>query len=82
MTRPLPGAAAAMLEAEMRHLAAEARSREGLAGFFSSAADQQVVKDAAERVILKLRGFADAPDTLQLIKAHYEVWIAAPIAVF
>lgn len=71
---------AAMLEVEFRALAQEARSKEGLAGFFSSAADQQAVKDAAERVILKVRGFADAPDAMDQVKTHYQVRGAAPAA--
>jgi hypothetical protein len=64
---------AAVIEGEFRLLASEARSKEGLAGFFSSSADQQAVKDAAERVILKVRGYADSPDALGQIKAHYQV---------
>jgi hypothetical protein len=68
-----PSGVVAVLEAEFRLLAAEARSKEGLAGFFSGAGDQQVVKDAAERVILKVRGYADQPDALEQIKAHYQV---------
>ena len=68
----MPGVAA-VLETEYRQLAQEARSKEGLAGFFSSAADQQAVKDAAERVILKVRGVGDAPDAAGQIKMHYQV---------
>lgn len=67
----------AALETEFRQLAQDARSKEGLAGFFSSAADQQAVKDAAERVILKVRGYADAPDALDQVKTHYQVRAAA-----
>lgn len=69
---PAPGVVA-QLENEFRQLAAEARSKEGLAGFFSNAGDQQAVKDAAERIILKVRGYADSPDALDQIKAHYQV---------
>lgn len=68
-----PNAAIAALETEFRQLAQDARSKEGLAGFFSSAADQQAVKDAAERVILKVRAYADAPDALDQVKTHYQV---------
>ena len=62
-----------VLETEFRQLAQEARSKEGLAGFFSSATDQQAVKDAAERVILKVRSYADTPDALDQVKTHYQV---------
>lgn len=68
-----PNAAIAALETEFRQLAQDARSKEGLAGFFSSAADQQAVKDAAERVILKVRAYAEAPDALDQVKTHYQV---------
>lgn len=68
----MPGVAA-VLETEYRQLAQDARSKEGLAGFFSSAADQQAVKDAAERVILKVRGIGEAPDATDQIKMHYQV---------
>ena len=63
---------AAVLEAEYRQLAQDARSKEGLAGFFSSATDQQAVKDSAERVILKVRAYADLPDALDQIKTQYQ----------
>lgn len=68
-----PSGMVAVLEAEFRQLAAEARSKEGLAGFFGGAGDQQGVKDSAERVILKVRGYADHPDALEQVKAHYQV---------
>ena len=61
------------LEGEFRHLAAEARSKDGISAFFSSAADQQAVKDAAERVILKLRTLSDSPDGLEVLKTQYQV---------
>ena len=73
MASPQAVAAVRGLEAEFRQLAQEARSKEGLAGFFSSAADQAAVKDAAERLVLKVRGFADLPDALDQMKTHYQV---------
>jgi hypothetical protein len=73
MASPQALAAVRGLEAEFRQLAQEARSKEGLAGFFSSAADQAAVKDASERLILKFRGFADLPDALDQMKTHYQV---------
>ncbi|KAL4423762.1 hypothetical protein ABPG75_001063 [Micractinium tetrahymenae] len=72
MAAPPAAAAVGMLEVEFRALAQEARSKEGLAGFFSSTADQQAVKDAAERVILKVRSCGEAPDAMGQIKTHYQ----------
>ncbi len=77
MAAPPAVAAVGMLEAEFRALAQEARSKEGLAGFFSSTADQQAVKDAAERVILKVRSCGEAPDAMDQIKTQYQVGQAA-----
>lgn len=77
MAAPPAAAAVGMLEVEFRALAQEARSKEGLAGFFSSTADQQAVKDAAERVILKVRSCGEAPDAMDQIKTHYQVGRAA-----
>lgn len=77
MAAPPAAAAVGMLELEFRALAQEARSKEGLAGFFSSTADQQAVKDAAERVILKVRSCGEAPDAMDQMKTHYQVGEAA-----
>lgn len=60
------------LEQEFRLLGQEARSKEGLAGFFTGSTEQQAVKDAAERTLLKVRSCGEAPDPMSQIKTHYE----------
>ena len=57
-----------VLEADFRQLAHDARKSEGFASFFSNADNQPEVKEAAERAVMKLRGWADHSTALLQIR--------------
>ena len=56
----------AVLEADLRHLSAEARRADGLAGWLTGPSHPEV-KDAAERAILKLRSLSGPGSPSQAI---------------
>lgn len=57
----------AALEADYRQISQDARKAEGFVGLFSSS-DHPEIKEAAERAVLRIRGFGEGPTAVDQIR--------------